>query len=57
MLFRSPPHMQLAYSEWSNRHYPVSELIHAEEVSLPISPVLTEEEVSFIVDKINNFEI
>lgn len=49
--------MQLAYSEWSNRHYPVSELIHAEEISLPISPVLTEEEVSFIVDKINNFEI
>lgn len=55
--YPTPPHMQLAYSEWSDRHYPVSELIHAEEVSLPISPVLTEEEVSFIVEKINNFEI
>lgn len=49
--------MQLAYSEWSDRHYPVSELIHAEEISLPISPVLTDEEISFIVDKINEFKI
>lgn len=49
-----PPHKQKAYSEWNTRSYPVSEEIHATELSLPMSPVLKEEEVSYIIQIINS---
>lgn len=48
-----PPHKQPAYAEWSGQVYPVSELIHNEELSLPISPVLEEEDVCMVVDALN----
>lgn len=48
-----PPHKQEAYREWNKRGYPVSEEIHATELSLPMSPVLTEEQISYITEIIN----
>lgn len=48
-----PPHQQLAYAEWHDQSFPVSELIHREELSLPISPVLEDDEVRFVVDALN----
>lgn len=51
-----PPHKQECYKEWNNRSYPVSEQIHEQELSLPISPVMSAEEAEFIVDAINNFK-
>jgi dTDP-4-amino-4,6-dideoxygalactose transaminase len=50
-----PPHKQLAYKEWNKLSYPITEQIHNQVLSLPISPVLTENEVSEIVDTINYF--
>ena len=50
-----PPHKQRCYPEWNNRELPVTEKIHKEELSLPISPVLTDEEVRYIIDAINSF--
>ncbi|MEN5380462.1 DegT/DnrJ/EryC1/StrS family aminotransferase [Sphingobacterium kitahiroshimense] len=50
-----PPHKQEAYKEWNNLSFPVSESLHDEVLSLPISPVLEKEEVSKIIDLINNF--
>lgn len=34
-----PPHKQNAYSEWRDESYPISEKIHEEILSLPISGV------------------
>ncbi len=34
-----PPHKQNAYKEWNNESYPISEQIHTEVLSLPISGV------------------
>ena len=51
-----PPHKQEAYKEWNDLSFPVSEKIHQEILSLPISPVLTEEEVNKIIDIINGYE-
>lgn len=51
--YPTPPHLQQAYSEWNNRSYPITEKIHKEVLSLPISPVLTEDEISKIIDTIN----
>lgn len=50
-----PPHKQQAYAEWSQLSYPVTELIHNEVLSLPISQVLSFEEVKRVVEVLNNF--
>ncbi len=48
-----PPHKQLAYKEWNEISLPVAEKIHNEVLSLPISPVMTNEEVNEVVQVIN----
>lgn len=50
-----PPHQQKAYQEWSHLTFPVSEKIHQQVLSLPISPVMTNEEIEEIIYKINNY--
>jgi len=50
-----PPHKQPAYKEWANDSYPVSEKIHREIISLPISPVLQETEYKKVVNIINAY--
>lgn len=52
-----PPHKQLAYKEWNNISFPITEEIHDEVLSLPISPVMKNEEVDAIVEAINAFSI
>lgn len=54
--YPTPPHKQGAYSEWRNISFPISEEIHATELSLPMSPVLTDEEVNRIVEVINEWK-
>ncbi|MCH8902718.1 MAG: DegT/DnrJ/EryC1/StrS family aminotransferase [Bacteroidetes bacterium] len=50
-----PPHKQLAYKEWGNLSFPITEQIHNEIVSLPISPVLTEEEMGKVVEAVEKY--
>ncbi len=50
-----PPHKQQAYKEWNNRSYPITEQIHQEILSLPISGVQTLEETKRVVQVINEF--
>ncbi|MFL9834775.1 DegT/DnrJ/EryC1/StrS family aminotransferase [Chryseobacterium terrae] len=50
-----PPHQQKAYKEWNNLSFPISEKIHNEVLSLPISPVLEEEEIQAVIEALNNF--
>ena len=50
-----PPHKQPAYKEWANDSYPVSEQIHREIISLPISPVLQEADYKKVVNIINAY--
>jgi len=52
-----PPHKQACYAEWKSLSLPITELIHAQELSLPISPVMTEAEVKQVVKVINLFLI
>lgn len=54
--YPTPPHKQGAYKEWQNQSYPISEEIHATELTLPISPVMTDEEVKKIVEVINGWK-
>ena len=50
-----PPHLQRAYSQWGRPSLPVTERIHREELSLPVSQVLTEEECKEVTRLINDF--
>lgn len=50
-----PPHQQKAFSQWNNLSFPITEKIHNEVLSLPISPVLAESEVDCIIEIINKF--
>ena len=49
------PHKQKAFHNWNNFSFPISEKIHDEVLSLPISPVLTDEEVSFVIEILNRY--
>lgn len=50
-----PPHLQRAYSQWGRPSLPVTERIHREELSIPVSQVLTEEECKEVTRLINDF--
>ena len=54
--YPTPPHKQPAYQEWNNRSYPITEEIHKTIVSLPISPVMTGDEVKEVVRIVNEFK-
>ena len=41
-----PPHKQYAYKEWYDQHLPITEQIHQEVLSLPISPVMKDQEIT-----------
>jgi dTDP-4-amino-4,6-dideoxygalactose transaminase len=49
------PHHQEAYKEWSTESYPLTEAMHREVVSLPISPVMTDHDVHAVIAAINRF--
>ncbi|MGV3610108.1 MAG: DegT/DnrJ/EryC1/StrS family aminotransferase [Fluviicola sp.] len=50
-----PPHKQPAYSEWNNHSFPITEKIHETVLSLPMSPVLTDQEVDEVITAVNNY--
>ncbi len=50
-----PPHKQECYREWNELSFPITEQIHAQELSLPMSPVMTMEDVEMVVQALNRF--
>lgn len=50
-----PPHKQECYKEWNNLCFPITEQIHDEELSLPMSPVLENYEIEEVVRLLNGF--
>ncbi len=50
-----PPHQQPAYQEWAGQSYPISEKIHAQELSLPIGPTLSDDAVAQVIAAINAY--
>lgn len=55
-----PPHKQKCYEGKGILKFdgklPVTEMIHERELSLPISPVMTDDEVSTVINAINSFK-
>lgn len=50
-----PPHKQPAYAELNGLTLPVTEKLHRQVLSLPLSPVLTDAELDYVIDAINAF--
>jgi dTDP-4-amino-4,6-dideoxygalactose transaminase len=55
-----PPHQQKAFSTetsgWNAFSFPITEKIHNEVLSLPISPVMTEDEVDCVIKIVNSWK-
>jgi dTDP-4-amino-4,6-dideoxygalactose transaminase len=50
-----PPHKQNAYKEFNDLSFPITELIHDQVLSLPISQVLEDNEIILICDALNKY--
>lgn len=50
-----PPHRQKVLNNFKNLSLPVTEKLHKNILSLPLNPVLTDDEVSYIINKINAY--
>lgn len=50
-----PPHKQEAYKELNNLNLPIAEKIHNQVLSLPLSSVISNEEVDSLIDIINKY--
>lgn len=51
-----PPHQQQCYTEWSQLSLPITEAIHAEELSLPLNQTMTDEEVRQVISEVNSWK-
>ena len=51
-----PPHKQNCYSGKLGKSYPLTEMIHAQVLSLPISPIMGEEDVQVVIEAVNSFK-
>ncbi|MCE3255436.1 MAG: dTDP-4-amino-4,6-dideoxygalactose transaminase [Rickettsiaceae bacterium] len=49
------PHQQEAYKELNNLNLPITEAIHNQVLSLPISPLITKDESKKIIELINDY--
>jgi len=50
-----PPHRQAAYKEFLHLKLPITDQIHNEVLSLPLSNVITTEELDIVIDALNKF--
>jgi dTDP-4-amino-4,6-dideoxygalactose transaminase len=50
-----PPHKQKALQHLQHLSFPITEKIHDEVLSLPISPVMTDDEVDFVIKILNQW--
>ena len=51
-----PPHKQECYKEWNERSYPITEKIHAQELSIPMNQVISAAEAEEAVSVLNSFK-
>ena len=54
--YEIPPHKQEAYKEWNHLHFPITEKIHNECLSLPISPVMETADIDTIISVLNSYK-
>ncbi|WP_086321941.1 DegT/DnrJ/EryC1/StrS family aminotransferase [Campylobacter devanensis] len=51
-----PPHKQECYKELNHLSFSITEQIHSEIISIPISPVMSDNEIQKVVEVVNEFK-
>ncbi|TDE11543.1 DegT/DnrJ/EryC1/StrS family aminotransferase [Dyadobacter psychrotolerans] len=51
-----PIHKQQAYAHLNDEQLPLTEKIHREVISLPLHPRLTDDEISYVIQSVNQFD-
>lgn len=51
-----PPHKQQAYVNWNAQDLELTEVLHQQVLSIPISPVMTDNQVAKVIDVCNSFD-
>jgi len=51
-----PPHQQQAYARWQTQNLPLTEMIHQQVLSLPISPAMSKDDVLQVIAACNTFQ-
>jgi dTDP-4-amino-4,6-dideoxygalactose transaminase len=54
--YPTPPHKQKCYKAWNHLSLPITEQIHAQELSIPCHQALTDEETTRIIALLNAFK-
>lgn len=49
-------HKQKCYADWNSLNLPITEMLHERELSLPIGPTVTDEQVRYVIGTINNWK-
>ncbi|HAV1973449.1 TPA: DegT/DnrJ/EryC1/StrS family aminotransferase [Enterobacter hormaechei] len=52
-----PPHKQSAYAEYNHLSFPLTESIHEEVLSIPMDPTMTDDEIDYVIKKMNEFHV
>lgn len=50
-----PPHKQEAYKQYNQIELPLTENIHQTVISLPLSPVMQQDEIDYVIEVLNRF--
>ena len=50
-----PPHQQECYKQWNHLSFPITERIHAQELSIPMNQAITQQQAEQVVQAINSF--
>lgn len=50
-----PPHKQEAFPEFKDLKLPITEKLHKQTLSLPMSPVMTQEEIDYVIEVIQAY--
>lgn len=53
--YPTPPHKQLAYKSYASLDLPFTEMLHTEVLSLPISPAMSNNQISAVISACNAF--
>lgn len=49
------PHKQECFGEWNHLSFPITEKIHEEVLSLPLNSSLNEDQISYVIEKLNAY--
>ena len=55
IIYPIPPHKQLAYKEFKNKKFPLTEKIHSQNLCLPLEAHFGKKDIKIITNLINKF--